>query len=379
MKWIKCFILLLGFLQSFSYAQNLPKYGTENTIEICNWNIEWFGKKGFGPSNKTLQKENVGKFISETNIDIIAFQEVANRLFFDTMMQGIPNYRYVIANYGAEQKTAVVFNDSQFKLHKSGLLANGVIDSFSTGRYPLLVELISKTNIKDTLLLIVLHLKSNFGSDAEKAEAYNSRKKSLTWLKNYCNAFLQNKNFILLGDFNDDLDQSIYKGLPSPLASLLYQNNPKYYFLTERLTQNKIPTTVSYPTAIDHQMVSEGLKNRLFSGADTINLKGYFSNYATNTSDHYPVISKFKNLRLSLYPLSTNTIEIYPNPAQNYFEIKNWAANMSIEIFSVDGKLVKGFDVKNNLVLTDKIPNGIYFLRIKDSNKVLNYKFIINK
>lgn len=379
-KWFLCFLVCCGGIQNALFAQILPQYGSDNTLEICNWNIEWFGKNGFGPSDKNLQKENVKKFINETNIDIIALQEVSNILFFDTMMQTIPNYRYVIANYGAVQKTAVVFNDEQFILHQSGLLANSNIDSFSTGRYPLFVELISKTNNKDTLLLIVLHLKSNYGSDTEKAEAYNSRKKSVTWLKNYCNAFLQNKNFVLLGDFNDDLDQSIYKGLPSPMASLFNQTIPKYYFTTERLTQNKIPSTVNYPTIIDHQMVSVSLKNRLLSGADTINLKGYIKNYTKNTSDHYPIISKFENLYLSI--LSTpenNVIDIFPNPTQNCLEIKNSTPTMVFDIFNINGKQMSGFEIKNNQINTENMANGIYFLRINDNERVLNFKFIIQQ
>jgi endonuclease/exonuclease/phosphatase family metal-dependent hydrolase len=64
------------------FTQNIPKIGKDYTLEICNWNIEWFGKQGFGPKDKNLQFSNIKEVIKESDIDIFAFQEVANLNLF---------------------------------------------------------------------------------------------------------------------------------------------------------------------------------------------------------------------------------------------------------------------------------------------------------
>ena len=47
-------------------------YDTEKTLEVVNWNIEWFGstQSGLGPTNKNLQQANVSTVINLSLIHI---------------------------------------------------------------------------------------------------------------------------------------------------------------------------------------------------------------------------------------------------------------------------------------------------------------------
>ncbi len=81
---------------------------------------------------------------------------------------------------------------------------------------------------------------------------------------------------------------------------------------------------------------------------------------------------------------NANSIQIFPNPAQNFIDIKITGSKSKhyVQIITMEGVLLKDVHVES----TDRIPldnftNGIYLLKISDSNgsdKPLYQKFIVN-
>ena len=61
--------------------------------------------------------------------------------------------------------------------------------------------------------------------------------------------------------------------------------------------------------------------------------------------------------------VSVATISIYPNPVGSYFYIDGIDDGESIEIFSVDGRLVADFKYNGDVIDVTNIPAGIYLLR----------------
>ena len=51
-------------------AQNVPSVGTDSTLDVATWNIEWFGDAGSGPSDETTQFNNVKTVITNSEIDV---------------------------------------------------------------------------------------------------------------------------------------------------------------------------------------------------------------------------------------------------------------------------------------------------------------------
>ena len=218
------FVVLGIFLGSESKAQSIPRIGQNYTLEIANWNLEWFGKtaSGFGPSDDVKQQALILKTIQNADVDVWGLCEVSEKKAFDSMMLKLTNYKAILAPYFPEQKTAIIFNNNLFSLIDSKLLGTENKDSFSTLRFPLEIRLLPKNDIGiDTLRLIVLHLKANTGTDSSKMLAYNSRKRSADWLKMYLNKLPQNNYTMVMGDWNDDIDLSIFNNLPSPFIRLL--------------------------------------------------------------------------------------------------------------------------------------------------------------
>jgi endonuclease/exonuclease/phosphatase family metal-dependent hydrolase len=362
------------------YSQQIPQIGSAQKLEVCNWNIEWFGKKSsnFGPQDKKLQKINIANVVNQTQMDVFAFQEVAGIDLFDSLLIMLPNYNGVTAPYSAELKTAFLYNKNLFNMAYCKVLALGS-DSFSTGRYPFEIALIPlNSNAIDTLFLINIHLKANTGNDAEKQEAYLSRKKSIDWLKNYLNLQRAEKHIILLGDWNDDYDRSIYNQWPTPIAKLELQPNSRFIFLTKILTQNNIPSTTGYPDFIDHQLVAKFFLNSYsVENTSILDLRKMIDNYANTTSDHYPVYSVFNSFFTQINPnLWQKNMKISPNPTSNWIQIDSDEV-FSVSIFDLTGKEIKCNLRKESNRYHFDLSNGFYWIQIKSDIGHYFHKIVV--
>ena len=62
--------------------------------------------------------------------------------------------------------------------------------------------------------------------------------------------------------------------------------------------------------------------------------------------------------------LNKNKLSIYPNPAKDFIQIQSGENINSIEILSVDGKLVKQVAISNNSFNVSDLDKGIYYVKI---------------
>ncbi len=376
------FILCSLSVHITTHAQNIPRIGRNYTLEIANWNLEWFGKTatGFGPSDDAKQQALILKTIQNAELDIWGLCEVSEKKAFDSMMIKLPNYQAVLAPYFPEQKTALIFNTNVFSLLDSKLLGTENKDSFSTLRFPLEIRLIPKTDIGiDTLRLIVLHLKANTGTDSAKMLAYNSRKRSAEWLKMYLNKLPQSNYTMVLGDWNDDIDLSIFNNLPSPFIRMQDQGF-RYHFLSKKFSDNGQGTTTNYPDAVDHQLASAALASKHKTDSTFIwHIEQYISNYSTTCSDHFPVYSIFNTYRQNIQSSKiTMRISVYPNPATKTISIENLIENCQVTIFNSIGQIVKELKVnRTNNIDISGLPKGLYFVKIASTLHCEILEFIV--
>ena len=358
------------FLLSFAVnAQIIPAKGQSDAIDICNWNLEWFGKTspGYGPSDDVLQQQNIYKTILQADMDLWAFCEIASISAFDSMMSKLPDYGYVISTFFPEQKTACIYKKSQFRLQQARLVGISNKDSFSTGRFPFEITLIplDKTGI-DTLFMLVLHLKSNIGTDTEKMAAYNSRKRSSEWLRMYLETTHKNHYCMVLGDWNDDIDVSIYNSLPSPFTELQKKGLP-YTFITRPFTLSNMGTTTAYNNPIDHQLVSDRLLKFYMQDSSFIwHLNDFIPDYDHTTSDHYPVYSKFSLTNSSVQSRHISYPRITPQPANTSFNLSDIPLNCGVKIMTLQGQcLYETLNYAGEDIHTSEISNGLYLLVIE--------------
>ncbi len=274
------------------------------TFGAANWNVEWFGSPNDGPTDDDLQLENVKTVITRTDADFWGLQELVDATKFNELKQ-LPGYDGFMANdpsvvSGAayystgEQKVGFLYrSDVVTVLDKRIILTSSNYD-FGT-RPPLQVKLrITRDGMSLDLTAIVLHMKA-----LSDTESYNRRSSAALALKSYLDAQPPDTHFIVLGDWNDDVDVSITRNstsgasLPTPYQNFL--DDPEdYTFLTLPLSLTNVRSTVSNTQFIDHQLVSNELHAGYVSNsAQALRPDTYLSQYKDTTSDHYPVFSRF--------------------------------------------------------------------------------------
>ena len=289
--WVFIVVLCL-WLNSGLVSGQVPKIGTDTTLDVGTWNIEWFGDSLNGPSNEVTQLKNVTDVIQGMNLDLLGLCEISNAGYWSKLQTNLPDYGAILTSYSQTQKTGLLYRKSMFRLLYSKSILLAFEYEFASGRFPLEIALETQWGSKkDTMYVWVIHLKANTGSTSEKLMSYERRSKAAEELKNYLDPKKRWKG-VVLGDWNDDLDVSIVSGKNSPF--LTWRNDTNYVFPSYRLSLAKQKSTASYSEMIDHMCVTTSMKsNWLLNQSGVMVGDAYVPSYRFNTSDHYPVWARF--------------------------------------------------------------------------------------
>jgi endonuclease/exonuclease/phosphatase family metal-dependent hydrolase len=282
------------------------------TLDVATWNVEWFGDSSNGPSNTELQFQNVKRIIEETQLDIIALQEIANPQMFERLVSELSDYRGFRSTTGLTQRLAYLFRSSTIDSVSSGVVATAA--NWAGGRSPLLFEFdISLGGQSRRVSAINLHAKA-FATEQD----YNKRAADANVLKQYTDSRRRDTKMIILGDYNDDVTVSIWNGAVSPYQ--IFVNDPGYEIVTRALS---IVGETSWRdrSMIDHITISELLYDYHIDGAEMVLNPSFITNYLGTTSDHFPVITRFyfgQDVSIEVeepaVPATISLLPNYPNP-----------------------------------------------------------------
>jgi len=81
---------------------------------------------------------------------------------------------------------------------------------------------------------------------------------------------------------------------------------------------------------------------------------------------------------LSVSEFSTEDIVIYPNPTENIITIKGLQTQAVVEVFSIEGRMMKALEVMPGTNLNLDLSSGLYLLHITSNNKTAVRKLIVN-
>ncbi|MBD3724386.1 MAG: T9SS type A sorting domain-containing protein [Flavobacteriaceae bacterium] len=82
-------------------------------------------------------------------------------------------------------------------------------------------------------------------------------------------------------------------------------------------------------------------------------------------------------LSVSNFELTGNEINLYPNPAKDYFELATNLNVEKVELYNLQGQLVKSF-MNQNIYSTNELQNGMYLVKVFTDKGIVN-KTIIKK
>ena len=275
----------------------LPSEDHPDTVDVGSWNLAWYGDDWKGPDDDALQQHNVARVLSETDLDLVGLVEVVSADAFDRLLDEMPDHDGLLvtdprvaggADYYAdgEQKVALVHH-RRFTVESARVILTDATWDFA-GRPPLEVSLsFEEDGAPRTLVLVVAHFKA-----MANQEGYERRLAAAAALHDYLDAEHAGRWVLVVGDLNDDIDDSTYWGHPSPFAQLV--DDPDYRFTTDALSEDGVATTVRYPATIDHHLATDVLSWRFVEGsAEVLPLDEDIADYGDTTSDHFPVISRY--------------------------------------------------------------------------------------
>jgi len=274
-------------------------------IEVANWNVEWFGHIYEGPWDEDNQLEGVAEVIRDNGAAIWALVEVVDGAHFHALLSRLTSltgasWQGVVADDASvtggswsydtyEQKPALLWKTGTLSQVQADVILSDHDYSFA-GRPPLRIRAtIHAGDDASPISFVVVHLKANAQYDSQER-----RRQSAIALRDWLLAQPADAEILVLGDWNDDLDDSIAVPLDTPFRPLL--DRPELMFLTERLTQYNVSTTTyTGGEPIDHQLATDCLAARYVTNSVWVEKTwptGY--DFPSEISDHYPVRTRFR-------------------------------------------------------------------------------------
>ena len=267
-----------------SYDQwDIPKLGSDSKLDVMTWNCEFF------PAAADSTIIAMSEIINDIDVDIIAFQEIKKAAWFEKLLKTLPDYDYVISQNSSFFDQAYIYKKDLFKYIRISEPFSDNDYNFA-GRPPLRLDLLMDyKNIEVPLSLINLHMKC---CDS----GLQRRKKASEMLYNYIKNEINEtsySNFIVLGDWNDDL-----KDDPAEHCFNPFLNDEKFNFLSDLIDDNVNNATYPkepYVSFLDHIMTTSDFidynNDKLY--VQTVFIENYiggYNIYEKLLSDHRPVM-----------------------------------------------------------------------------------------
>lgn len=386
------FFVIFSVIMDESKAQS-----STSTLDVVSWNLEFFGAPfNSGPTDKDLQEVNAKKIMRYFDADIYGLVEIVDTMRLRKLRDSLgTNFEYIIAPYSTDgpigtngwrqsQKLAFLYKKDIFSnITTRGMMLNSstAIFNWANGRLPFLMRAdVTINGITKTVNFILVH-----GKAGSTASDYNRRLAGVQELKDTLDASFSTANVLIIGDYNDALVQTISTG-SGPQTS--YQpivadstDADHYKSITLPLGQAGQTSMINFPNVIDNHAISNEVTAYyvLNSAQIRTDVTTVVPDYVTahNTSDHYPVFSKFSLAGIITgLPVVNPTefgIKVSPNPFSQTITLTATKAvtNLQLRLINIQGQVISSQSVGMMTVGSTvqpsfpNIPRGIYFLQLE--------------
>ena len=340
-------------------AEKLKAQSSTTTLDVVSWNLEFFGAPyNSGPPDKDLQEANAKKIMRYFDADIYGLVEIVDTVHLRKLRDSLgTNFEYIIAPYSTDgpigtngwrqsQKLAFLYKKDLFSnINTRGMMLNSptAVSNWANGRLPFLMKAdVTINGITKTVHFILIH-----GKAGSTASDYNRRLAGAQELKDTLDASFSTANVMIIGDYNDALTQtiSIGSGPQSSYQPIVADSTDAdhYKSITLPLGQAGQTSMINFPNVVDNHAISNEVVAYyvLNSAQIRTDVTTVVPNYVTahNTSDHYPVFSKYSLAGIITgLPVINPTefgIRVSPNPFNQTVTITATKSlnNVQIRIF----------------------------------------------
>jgi len=105
----------------------------------------------------------------------------------------------------------------------------------------------------------------------------------------------------------------------------------------------------------------------------------HFTNPTDQIGFGIPDFEQAYNLMLSVSEVDgKEEIAIFPNPTKDFIRIQSEKEIKSVQLFSAEGKIIQK-NLNGNQINLNRLPNGIYFLKIELENGRVQFEKVLKK
>lgn len=386
MARILSFILLLAFFGSVAQAQSLKdiSFGSESTLDIVTWNIEWFPKNG----QKTA--DSVTRVIAAMQADVIALQEISDTALFKKTVQKVPGYKVRFAGSGSRGLAYVYNAETVTEVSFKTIYAD------ERSAFPRTPYVMDMTFAGEHYVFINNHLKccGDGKLDKEKSNDEETRRLRASELMQECiESKYATDRVIVLGDLNDLISDN--------KANNVFQNfidDASNYRFADMEIANGPKANWSYPgwpSHLDHLLITNEIFNDLDREGSKVvtikiedHLKGGFSTYDQYISDHRPIgmALAVKGIGTSLGNTKTGDRTLRLHYVGELLNVQHAALSekATVEICGMDGKV---YDTqvlqagRNRIsIITSQLATGTYVVRLSTKSTIIaTEKWILSR
>lgn len=274
-------------------AEGLGAVGTEDALDVMTWNLEQFPVQG------TATVAAAAKAIQLIKPDVVAVQEVVDGNALFDLADAMPGWEADVAaffdpNGPYNPPVGMLYDTASIEVNNRYLLFED--DYLAFPRQPLVLEV---TWHGVPLVIINVHLKA-LGDDwidwSNPWDEEVRRARACERLEQYIYENLVDRRVIVLGDFNDRLQEPPATNIFSEFFAW-----PGYYLFADMPTAVQTSgATYSYPKSgshIDHVLITDELfpayfREGSFARAVAVerSLEEGWYEYEATLSDHRPVL-----------------------------------------------------------------------------------------
>lgn len=265
---------------------NLPSIDQAGTLEVVTWNLRYF------PENGTAEVERVILALDSLNADIVCLQEIDQMNQLERVAAALPQYELIKSIRTDYLMLGILYKPRLLiPLDTTELFPNNGYDFAS--RYPLQVKFSALVDsvVVYNFTVIDMHLKA-MGDASSIQRRHNSTTLLHDYLLNTIVAGVDT-NFIVVGDWNDDLSTSSGAVSFEPFMA----DTTHFKYVTWDLAWAASNVNDSYPTwpsFLDNILISKALfDENQTATTQTLRLDAYMSDYFALISDHRPVFYRF--------------------------------------------------------------------------------------
>ncbi len=254
----------------FTSFDCFPQF-SESSIELVTWNMEFYPLDFDTPST-------IRTVLDTLKADVIAFQEIKDPANLTTVIDSLPDWEFVYADVRYDLELGFAYRTTEI----TSISSLEILFSDDANAFPREPVMATVQHISgEEITLINIHLKCC-------DNGIERRKVASEKLKNYIDTNLPDSKVVLLGDFNDEIDD-----VDNPFSNFIMDD--QNYRFTDMDIALGDPANWSYPSYgpegshIDHILITDEFFNYTIE-TTTLTLGECISRYEYNVSDHLPVM-----------------------------------------------------------------------------------------